>query len=98
LVLEKVERVRTVAPLSHRVGTFAKQLKILHLGGFTDEEKSHFREVIFENVNYSLRSLLEAAQTKDITLDSENQEAADAFLQSTNIHLDEEVMHRPLHG
>lgn len=71
--------------------TFAKQLKILHLGGFTDEEKSHFREVIFENVNYSLRSLLEAAQSKDIKLAGENQEAAEAFLQSTSIHLDEEA-------
>lgn len=66
----------------------------MHLGGFTDEEKSHFREVIFENVNYSLRSLLEAAQSKDIKLASENQEAADAFLQSTSIHLDEEVVIR----
>lgn len=78
-------------PLAYKPGTFAKQLKILHLGGFTDEEKSHFREVIFENVNYSLRSLLEAAQSKDIKLAEENQAAAESFLQSTSIHLDEEV-------
>jgi len=69
--------------------TFAKQLKILHLGGFTDAEKTHFKEVIYENVNYSLKSLLEAAQSKGIVLTAENQAYADGFLSGGGVHVDE---------
>jgi len=56
--------------------TFAKQIRLIHLGGFTDEERAHFREVIYENVLYSAKNLIEACQTQKIDLLLENQPGA----------------------
>jgi GTPase SAR1 family protein len=56
--------------------TFAKQIRLIHLGGFTDEERAHFREVIYENVLYSAKNLIEACQNQKIELQKENQQAS----------------------
>ena len=52
--------------------TFAKQIRIIHLGGFSDEERIHFKEVIYENVMYSLKNLVQACEANDIKLNFEN--------------------------
>jgi len=41
--------------------TVAKQMKIIHLNGFTDEERKDFRSIIWSNVVGSMRVLIEAA-------------------------------------
>ena len=38
--------------------TIAKQLKILHMSGFTLEEKHSWRTVIIKNIIYALKTLL----------------------------------------
>ena len=38
--------------------TFSKQMKIIHLKGFNDDEKHFFREVIFSNVIMAMRSIV----------------------------------------
>lgn len=48
--------------------TIAKQMKIIHLNGFTDEERKEFRQIIFSNVMGSIRVLIEAAQNLGIEI------------------------------
>ena len=38
--------------------TFLKQMKIIHLQGFSDEEKHFYKEVIFSNVIMAMRSIV----------------------------------------
>jgi len=42
--------------------TIAKQMKILHLNGFTSEEKALFVTAIHTNVYQSMRNMIQAAQ------------------------------------
>lgn len=42
--------------------TIAKQMKILHLNGFTSEEKALFITAIHTNVYQSMRNMIQAAQ------------------------------------
>jgi hypothetical protein len=37
-------------------------MKIIHLNGFSEEEKKSFKEIIHSNVISSMKALLEAAQ------------------------------------
>jgi len=48
--------------------TIAKQMKIIHLNGFTDEERRDFKSIIWSNVVGSIRVLVEAAQNLGISL------------------------------
>jgi len=48
--------------------TIAKQMKIIHLNGFTDEERKDFKSIIWSNVVGSIRVLVEAAQNLNIPL------------------------------
>lgn len=48
--------------------TFAKQIKIIHCGGFTEPELYLFKEVIVDNVATAFYSLIEAIETKDAKL------------------------------
>lgn len=38
--------------------TFSKQMKIIHLKGFNEEEKHFFKEVIFSNLIMAMRSIV----------------------------------------
>lgn len=42
--------------------TIAKQLKIIHLNGFTPEEKQAAKSVIYSNIVTCVKSLVEAAR------------------------------------
>jgi len=48
--------------------TVAKQMKIIHLNGFTDEERKDYKSIIWSNIVGSLRVLVEAAHNLDIPL------------------------------
>ncbi|KAK9764345.1 guanine nucleotide-binding protein subunit alpha [Basidiobolus ranarum] len=53
--------------------TVVKQMKLIHEGGYTMEEKEAFREVIFSNAAQSMRVILEAMELMGIELeDKEN--------------------------
>jgi len=43
--------------------TIAKQMKIIHLNGFTDEERKLYTNAIHNNVYLSMRSMISAAQS-----------------------------------
>ncbi|KAI8095055.1 G protein alpha subunit [Gilbertella persicaria] len=57
--------------------TILKQMKLIHDGGFTQEEKEAYREIIFSNAIQSIQVLLEAMENLDINLD--NPENRDYF-------------------
>jgi GTPase SAR1 family protein len=61
--------------------TIAKQMKIIHLNGFNDEERSGFKPIIFSNVVGSMRALVEAANNLQIELSSSNVQIAKRFLE-----------------
>lgn len=54
--------------------TILKQMKLIHDGGFTLEEKEAYKEIIFSNSVQSVHVLLEAMENLDIPLaDPSNQ-------------------------
>ena len=59
--------------------TFAKQMKIIHLRGFSDQEKQSFRAIIHDNIMTSALSLIRGARQLDIEI--EDTEAADALME-----------------
>ncbi|CAG8556525.1 6515_t:CDS:2 [Paraglomus occultum] len=58
--------------------TILKQMKLIHDGGYSHEEKESFKEIIFSNTVQSMRVILEAMETKGIPLrnDSNKNHAA----------------------
>jgi guanine nucleotide-binding protein G(i) subunit alpha len=53
--------------------TIAKQMKILHLKGYDDEEKAAFSRVIHKNILECIKSLISASKTLGISLESQNE-------------------------
>lgn len=56
--------------------TIAKQMKILHLAGFTKEECESYKNIIAANTMGSMRVLIKAAADMGLELAPENREAA----------------------
>lgn len=50
--------------------TILKQMKILHLDGFTDEEKAQYRLTILQNTVESIQALLQACESMNLRFDS----------------------------
>ncbi|ORX93110.1 guanine nucleotide-binding protein alpha subunit [Basidiobolus meristosporus CBS 931.73] len=48
--------------------TVVKQMKLIHEGGYTDEERLAFRSVIFTNATQSMKAILEAMRLMGIVL------------------------------
>jgi len=68
--------------------TIAKQMKILHLKGFSDAEKIAFKSIIFENIVTSIQTLIKASRDLKIQLESDNEEVADRLVKITAKTLD----------
>ncbi|KAJ2161946.1 guanine nucleotide-binding protein subunit alpha [Coemansia sp. RSA 552] len=65
--------------------TIIKQMKLIHDGGYSQEERESFREVIFSNTIQSMRVLLEAMDTLHIALErAEYQVHADVIMEMPN--------------
>ncbi|CEP15179.1 hypothetical protein [Parasitella parasitica] len=61
--------------------TILKQMKLIHDGGFTQEEKEAYKEIIFSNSIQSMYVLLEAMDTLGISLsDASNQMSFDYIM------------------
>jgi len=60
--------------------TIAKQMKILHLEGYSNEERLSFRSIIYLNVIDAIRSLIVAARGFRISLNPQNNDAAEKML------------------
>ncbi|KAH6570658.1 hypothetical protein BASA62_004236 [Batrachochytrium salamandrivorans] len=60
--------------------TFVKQLRILHGGGYMEDERKSFRPVILENIRDAVVSLIYAAKENEVAIESENTKAAIAAI------------------
>jgi len=73
-----------------------KQMKLIHEGGYTREEKESFKEIIFSNTVQSMRVILEAMESLELPLDDNRAEyhVQTVFMQPQQIegeHLPPEV-------
>jgi len=57
--------------------TIAKQMKIIHLHGFTADERLTYKSIIYNNVVASMKALVIAAREKDIPIGANASAAAD---------------------
>ena len=63
--------------------TISKQMKIIYLKGFTDNERRPYREIIFSNIIMSMRSLVLAVDKFGDQVLEENKEKARLFKSNT---------------
>ncbi|ORZ10398.1 guanine nucleotide-binding protein subunit alpha [Absidia repens] len=52
--------------------TIIKQMKLLHDGGYSHDEREAFKEIIFSNTVQSMRVILEAMQHMDVSLENDH--------------------------
>ncbi len=63
--------------------TIAKQMKIIYLEGYSDEERLHYKDIIYSNMIYSMRSLILGAQDRGIEIqDGANKQIAESLIGS----------------
>jgi len=53
--------------------TIAKQMKIIHREGFSEEEKSSYKSIIFNNIVSAMKSLINGAREFDIDINARDQ-------------------------
>jgi guanine nucleotide-binding protein G(i) subunit alpha len=56
--------------------TVAKQMKIIHLEGFRDEERMSYKSIIYNNVISCMKALVNAVRDLSISLEDNNADAA----------------------
>jgi len=56
--------------------TIAKQMKIIHLNGFNEQERAQYKVIIYNNIVASIRTLIEATAGMGLELSSSNRDAA----------------------
>lgn len=49
--------------------TILKQMKLIHEGGYSRDERESFKEIIFSNTVQSMRVILEAMESLELPLD-----------------------------
>jgi GTPase SAR1 family protein len=69
--------------------TIAKQMKIIHLQGFTEEERLSYKAVIYSNLIGSMRSLVVACEMLDFAI--QDKAAADLVQTTDTTAVSEEV-------
>ncbi|KAG0748807.1 hypothetical protein G6F57_002404 [Rhizopus arrhizus] len=76
--------------------TIIKQMKLIHDGGFTKEQKELHKEIIFSNTLQSMLVILEAMNNLDIKLGNAESEAHSALVMRYQSHIDHLVMPQDL--
>eukprot|EP00010_Vexillifera_abyssalis_P008810 CAMPEP_0201550522 /NCGR_PEP_ID=MMETSP0173_2-20130828/6882_1 /ASSEMBLY_ACC=CAM_ASM_000268 /TAXON_ID=218659 /ORGANISM="Vexillifera sp., Strain DIVA3 564/2" /LENGTH=353 /DNA_ID=CAMNT_0047960525 /DNA_START=6 /DNA_END=1067 /DNA_ORIENTATION=- len=56
--------------------TLAKQMKVIYLGGFEDDERVSFRDIVHSNVIQSMRSLIIGAEKLGVPIEVKNKDRA----------------------
>jgi len=54
--------------------TILKQMKLIHEGGYTRDERESFKEIIYSNTVQSMRVILEAMESLELPLDDQRAE------------------------
>jgi len=62
--------------------TIAKQIQIIHLSGFTPEERKGYKDVVHSNILLAMRSIYEAATRFGVSLSEENDACAKEVTES----------------
>lgn len=58
--------------------TFIKQMRIIHGGGYTDEDKRSYAKLVYQNIYTSMQTMVRAMETLGISFtDPQNQVQAD---------------------
>ena len=52
--------------------TISKQMKIIHLSGFNEDERKSYIEIICSNIITSMKALVSAAEKLDIETEEKN--------------------------
>jgi len=65
--------------------TFAKQMKIITLGGFTEEEKNNQRQIVLYNIILGLQELIKQAEKEEYPIDPNNLKHCRYFKQLDSI-------------
>ena len=60
--------------------TIVKQMKIINMGGYSHEERLQFKTIIYLNIYYSAKCLLQALETLGLHLEEENEANIIKFL------------------
>ncbi|XP_075996120.1 guanine nucleotide-binding protein subunit alpha-14-like [Genypterus blacodes] len=62
--------------------TFIKQMRIIHGGGYTEEDKKNYAKLVFQNIYSSMQCMIRAMEALGITYsDAQNQTHASAVLE-----------------
>ncbi|KAJ4485193.1 guanine nucleotide binding protein alpha subunit [Lentinula aciculospora] len=73
--------------------TVLKQMKLIHHGGYNDSERESYKEIIFSNTIQSMRAVLDAMPSLDLSLDPAN-DARRATVLALPMQLEVDVMPR----
>ncbi|KAG5436866.1 hypothetical protein PCANB_001619 [Pneumocystis canis] len=66
--------------------TILKQMRLIHMSGFTQEEREYYRTIVFSNMLQSMRLIIEAMEEFDICFDRpENEQYLDLLLQDREL-------------
>lgn len=75
------KKVFQPAPANNFIGagesgksTILKQMKLIHEGGYSRDERESFKEIIFTNTVQSMRVILEAMESLELPLDDQRAE------------------------
>jgi len=67
--------------------TFAKQLKLIHAGGFTPEERTAYRRIIHQHLGYFIEQLKQYAdENGELNLSPENKAYLDSFTEDVEVN------------
>ncbi|GAM25902.1 hypothetical protein SAMD00019534_090770 [Acytostelium subglobosum LB1] len=66
--------------------TIAKQMKIIHKSGYSNEERKEFKVIIYRNILDNMRILLDGMSRIGLNVDPANQEAVAMIRDYTSLH------------
>jgi len=73
--------------------TVLKQMKLIHHGGYNEQERESYKEIIFSNTIQSMRAILEAMPQLDLSLSPQN-DARRAIILSLPQQIEAEILPR----
>jgi guanine nucleotide-binding protein subunit alpha len=73
--------------------TVLKQMKLIHHGGYNEQERESYKEIIFSNTVQSMRAILEALNTLEIQLNPAN-DARRSIIVSLPVQIEADTLPR----
>jgi guanine nucleotide-binding protein G(i) subunit alpha len=73
--------------------TVLKQMKLIHHGGYSEQERDSYKEIIYSNTVQSMRAVLDSLPALDLTLQTENDSRRTVIL-SLPVQLEADILPR----